>query len=356
MYPVSIGTNVSYTVTGTATNGSDYATLSGTVFIPAYTTSVTIPVTVIDDNIVETGGESVIVTLTGTDNGVTAGTPAEATVTIADNDFSEVSIAATIDQAGEPSTDGEFTLTLTNPVSMVTTVTIAIAGTATEGSDYAAIGSTIEIPANATSVLMPVTVINDLIIEPTETVIVTLLSTDIPDVTIGSPASATVSITSEDSPSPITCTDDIPQGTDPGVCIATVAVPSQDFNTNWPTAILSWTLSGVTEDNGTGQIGNHTFNKGVTTVTYLVYDLVTSYTATCHFDVIVSDNEAPTFTAPVNVEIFTDANCEYDMALAGDVTDEADNCSVGLQATYSDVLFRRFLYRFTYHNQDMVIS
>ena len=54
--------------------------------------------------------------------------------------------------------------------------------------------------------------------------------------------------------------------------------------------------------------------------------------------ITVSDNTAPTFTAPSYIEIFTDADCAYDatVAVTGDVTDEADNCSAGLDATYTD--------------------
>ncbi|SDR73606.1 T9SS type A sorting domain-containing protein [Christiangramia echinicola] len=54
--------------------------------------------------------------------------------------------------------------------------------------------------------------------------------------------------------------------------------------------------------------------------------------------ITVSDNTAPTFTAPADIEIFTDASCAYDASVSatGDVTDEADNCSTGLDATFVD--------------------
>ncbi|MCF6133483.1 gliding motility-associated C-terminal domain-containing protein, partial [Flavobacterium wongokense] len=54
--------------------------------------------------------------------------------------------------------------------------------------------------------------------------------------------------------------------------------------------------------------------------------------------ITVTDNIAPTFTAPANIEIFTTADCTYDasIAITGDVTNEADNCSTGLQATFAD--------------------
>jgi hypothetical protein len=55
--------------------------------------------------------------------------------------------------------------------------------------------------------------------------------------------------------------------------------------------------------------------------------------------ITVSDNTPPTFTRPANITVFTDAACNYDASVAatGDVTNEADNCSTGLQATFNDV-------------------
>ncbi len=52
----------------------------------------------------------------------------------------------------------------------------------------------------------------------------------------------------------------------------------------------------------------------------------------------ILDNVAPTFTAPDDITIYADANCIYDASIAqtGDVTDETDNCSTGLEATYTD--------------------
>jgi hypothetical protein len=55
--------------------------------------------------------------------------------------------------------------------------------------------------------------------------------------------------------------------------------------------------------------------------------------------ITVSDNTAPTFTRPANITIFTDANCNYNagVGVTGDVTNETDNCSTGLNATFNDV-------------------
>ena len=78
-----------------------------------------------------------------------------------------------------------------------------------------------------------------------------------------------------------------------------------------------------------------------TTYRVEVNDGCTSTDAATSDDVTVSvDNIAPTFTRPADITIYTDANCTYDasVSVTGDVTDEADNCSTGINAIYSDVV------------------
>ncbi len=75
---------VNYTTGGTAINGTDYQTLSGTVTIPAGSSSAQITVTTIDDNVVE-ANESVVLTLNA-DSAYTVGLPSSGTVTIVDNE------------------------------------------------------------------------------------------------------------------------------------------------------------------------------------------------------------------------------------------------------------------------------
>lgn len=75
---------VSYSVSGTATAGSDYNSLSGSVTIPAGSTSATITVTPINDTVVESD-ETVIVTL-NTNSAYNRGSPYSATVTITSDD------------------------------------------------------------------------------------------------------------------------------------------------------------------------------------------------------------------------------------------------------------------------------
>ncbi len=52
----------------------------------------------------------------------------------------------------------------------------------------------------------------------------------------------------------------------------------------------------------------------------------------------VVDTIRPTFTRPADITIYTNDTCGYDASVSatGDVTNEADNCSTGIEATYTD--------------------
>ncbi len=71
-----------------------------------------------------------------------------------------------------------------------------------------------------------------------------------------------------------------------------------------------------------------------TAVTFTVTDGCMN-SASCTVSIIITDTFDPTFTVPSNLTI----SCEQDpsdLTLTGDVTDEADDCDTGLQATFSD--------------------
>ena len=75
---------VYYTVSGTATQGSDYTTLSGSVLLPAGQPSATISVAPINDSLYE-DPETVQVTLSSRTSYFLGGSR-EASITIADDD------------------------------------------------------------------------------------------------------------------------------------------------------------------------------------------------------------------------------------------------------------------------------
>ena len=183
------GIVVNYTVTGTATAGADYTGLPGSVTIPAGASSATIAIAVLDDNVVETS-ETVVLTLTGADHpAVTVSSiNNQATATLADNDATTVSIS-TNDAAGNESgaNDAEFTVTLdggkTAPTGGIA-VTYTVSGTATAGADYAALTGSVTISAGASAATIFVNVLDDQVIEPVESVILTLTGVNHPAVSV----------------------------------------------------------------------------------------------------------------------------------------------------------------------------
>lgn len=54
--------------------------------------------------------------------------------------------------------------------------------------------------------------------------------------------------------------------------------------------------------------------------------------------ITVLDNTPPTFTRPADKIIPFTSTCDYDLSGTGDVTNESDNCSTGLNATATDVV------------------
>jgi hypothetical protein len=184
---------VKYTVAGTATPGTDYQRLSGSVIIPAGATFATVTVTPINDTLME-APETVVATLAA-GTGYAVGSPSSATVTIASDEV--VQITATDPTATEAGlTTGTFTVTRTGPTTAALTVRYTVSGTATPNSDYRALSGSVIIPAGATSATIIVTPLNDTVMEGPETVVVALAAGT--GYTVGTARTATVTIASDE--------------------------------------------------------------------------------------------------------------------------------------------------------------
>jgi glucose/arabinose dehydrogenase len=87
----------------------------------------------------------------------------------------QVSIAATT-QASEPSSNGLFTVSLTQPSTTDTVITYSVAGTATGGAggDYQTLSGSVTILATQTTATIALPVLDDLVLEGNESVIVNL--------------------------------------------------------------------------------------------------------------------------------------------------------------------------------------
>lgn len=129
----------------TATSGSDFATLPGSVTFASGQATVDIPVTVYDDTIVESS-ETVAINLTGGgggcccgSGGYTLGSPSSASLTIADNDTPPSVWVDSVANAQEGVAAGYFRLKRSATAGALT-VNYAIDGagtSATNGTDFA---------------------------------------------------------------------------------------------------------------------------------------------------------------------------------------------------------------------------
>jgi regulation of enolase protein 1 (concanavalin A-like superfamily) len=190
------GLTVNYSVSGTATGGADYPLISGTITIPAGQSSATVDVTPRQDVVIEPL-ETVVVTLTAHAAYIIAASP-DNSATMAISDDTEqpmVTVAATDNEAGEPAQgrgNGTFTITRAGSTARAHTANLIIGGTATPGSDYTPLPTSVTIPAGQSTVTVPVTVLDDAEAEPDETVTLTLQAGA--GFAVGAASSATVNI------------------------------------------------------------------------------------------------------------------------------------------------------------------
>jgi Ca2+-binding RTX toxin-like protein len=109
-----------------------------------------------------------------------------------------ITVVANDANAGEPANNGQYTLTRTGSTTSALTVNIAMSGTATNGTDYTTISTPVNFAAGSATALVDLNVIDDTLVEGTETAILTVLAGT--DYTVGAAASATVNIADNDVP------------------------------------------------------------------------------------------------------------------------------------------------------------
>ncbi len=192
--PTTNALTVLFTVSGTANNGGDYATITNGVTFAAGQASVSLSVAAVDDSLVE-GDETVILSLT---QGTTYRTayPAFAQVTIQDNDQS-VWVDASDFTASESGHDlGEFTFSRFGTTNTPVTIFYTVSGTASNGVDYAFITNAFTIPAGQVTATLPVVPLDDTLVEGAETVTLTLQANAA--YALGQPTNATVTINDDE--------------------------------------------------------------------------------------------------------------------------------------------------------------
>ncbi|WP_071189162.1 Calx-beta domain-containing protein [Trichormus sp. NMC-1] len=165
-----VNPTVNYTITGTATNGTDYLQLTGTATFAPGSNTTTITVTPTDDFIFE-GNETVILTLTS-GTGYNIGTAKTATVTIADNDaIPQLSINDVIISEGNSGTkNANFILSLSNPSTKTISINYQTVDddATTANNDYVAKTGTITFTPGQTTQTLPITINGDTVGEINE--------------------------------------------------------------------------------------------------------------------------------------------------------------------------------------------
>ncbi len=173
--------SVDYAVTGgTATNGTDYTLVPGTITIPSGSVTGTFTITIIDDALVEPA-ETIITGLSNPSSGLAIGSQSSYTYTILNDDNIYTSFSSATASGAEGNTAGTVSAPLivvsggisTVPGSLIMMVTN---GTATS-EDWSQTTMTVPIPAGdyTTPVSIPLTasmltILGDLLVENDETV------------------------------------------------------------------------------------------------------------------------------------------------------------------------------------------
>ena len=195
---ISVPLTVNYTVGGTATATADYTTLSGSVTFLANASSTNITVTIADDLEAELT-ETVILTLTG--SGVYGVSGGPATVSILDNEPTEVSLTLAQTEArlleGYSAAKVGFRLTRRGLIGPALTANLAYSGSATAGADFGAPGS-VAIGASVATVNFNLTSIDDESYEGSETATVNVTAGA--GYAVGPTSSASATVIDDDYP------------------------------------------------------------------------------------------------------------------------------------------------------------
>jgi hypothetical protein len=188
---------VTYTLTGTATNGVDYVTNVLSVTIPAGEMSVLVEITPIDDPVAEPAETVLLSLVSGVD--YTISSPAGGTGIIADNE-PIVRLVVVDNEGNEEGGDPVvFNIWRTDAsIAGPVVVNYTLTGTASNGVDYVTNVLSATIPAGETNVLVAIVPIDDTLAEFTEALTMTLVLSQ--DYTRGTPNSASGIIGDNETP------------------------------------------------------------------------------------------------------------------------------------------------------------
>ncbi|MDC1135686.1 Calx-beta domain-containing protein [Alphaproteobacteria bacterium] len=249
---------------GTAIAGNDYTFDNGTLTFAPTVTSMTIPITVLPDTIDEEN-ETFSLNLSSPTNAV-LGT-ASGTVTITDDDSAPTISISDNTTINEASGATPLTVTLSAASERVITFNYTTAnGTANSGTDYVATSGTLTFNPNITSLPIPISIIQDAVDEPNETIIVNLSSAVNASIADGS---GTLTINDDDGLPSITIDDVVTASeiaANQSITLRLSGASENNVTVDWSTQNGSATASSDYQNSS----GTATFAANTTTTTIAV--------------------------------------------------------------------------------------
>lgn len=193
--PAVATTTVEYAVSGgSATSPADFTLPAGTVTFDVGESVKVIPVNLADDSLIEST-ETITIALSSP-VGALSGSLTSHTLSIEDEDRPVVTVTTGGTAPVESGGNGLFTVTRVGSLEGNLIVNFLVTGTASSGTDYQAIGTSLVIPDGEASATLTVTPVQDSLNEGNETIILTLSGNAA--YTLGSPAAATMTLIDDD--------------------------------------------------------------------------------------------------------------------------------------------------------------
>jgi len=186
-------------VSGTNITAGDYTLSNPTITILNGQTTGTATFTVVDDVLIE-GTETATLTLSNPSAGIVLGSTTTQAIGITDNDFPAVNLSVTSNVGSEAGTTLiTVTATAASAVVGAQTLNLGVSGTNITAGDYTLSNPTITILNRQTTGTATFTVVDDVLIEGTETATLTL-SNPSAGIVLGGTTTQAIAITDNDNP------------------------------------------------------------------------------------------------------------------------------------------------------------
>jgi hypothetical protein len=187
-------TQVQLSVSGSASAGTDYNPVNPIVTLAAGQTTASVTVSTLASNVIAPN-KFIVVSLAPSPANYTVSSPGSAVVQISGSSAQPTAIltsATTYLDQGEPY---DVAVGLSQAVSTPTTIALSYGGSAVQGTDYTPPAGSIVVPAGQTAVTVQIPTVTSNVVEPNKVLTVSLAPS--PSYVVGSPSSATVTITSQ---------------------------------------------------------------------------------------------------------------------------------------------------------------